>query len=650
MLGYLRENTGNWIIKFFLGIIVIVFVFLGVGSFGSKRDDSVATINDESITIKEYQRAYKMLVDQMRARFGENLNDDILKALNVKQQAIDSLIDERLVLSEANKLGIIVSEKELQQSVLSIKAFQIEDKFNLEQYKRVLSMNSLTPETFEKSQINALREQKVRDMLFNTINVSDLEARNWYLFQNTEIAVDYLMFNPGEYTDIEPDADKVKNYYTENQDNFKSDPKIKVMYFKFSPEDYKDAASISDLQIKDYYQEHLDEFKVPQMIEARHILIKVDEDALEEKVEETKLKALEIYEMAVNGQAFEELAKKYSEGPSKESGGYLGKFEKNAMVKPFADKAFSMKAGEIGEPVRTRFGWHIIKLVDKFESSTKTLAQVSKKIGKDIKALEMKNLAYYKAGEAFDSVIDGDDFAQVALIANKKISTTNEFSIDGDGLALDDSAGFARAAFDLTKDDISDVKQFGDSYYLIKVIKKIEPVVLEFDLVKDRIVNELKAKLQKEKAKEQAQIYLAKAIDSNNIDSKAIDSKAIDSIDIDSIDIKQLGRDHSLKFKTTKLFKRNGNIQEIGNSVAFIKAGFSLNKENMIYPEIVENSLGYFVIQFKEKKLPDELEISQNIKSLKEQILRSKQAQAYQTWIAQLKKQNKITYNLQILK
>ena len=89
MLGYLRENTGNWIIKIFLGIIVIVFVFLGVGSFGTKRNNSIATINDEPITMEEYQQAYKAIVDQMRARFGKNLNDDILKALNVKQQALD---------------------------------------------------------------------------------------------------------------------------------------------------------------------------------------------------------------------------------------------------------------------------------------------------------------------------------------------------------------------------------------------------------------------------------------------------------------------------------------------------------------------------------------------------------------------------------
>ena len=630
MLGYLRENTGNWIIKFFLGIIVIVFVFLGVGSFGSKRNDSVATINDESITIKEYQQAYKMLVDQMRARFGKNLNDDILKALNVKQQAIDSLIDERLVLSEAQKLGITVSEKELQQSLLSIKAFQKDELFNLEQYKRVLSLNSLTPETFERSQINVLRQQKIRNMLFSAINVSDLEVNNWYLFQNTKTAVDYLMFAPGDYTDIQPDAELIKKYYTENRENYKSEPKVQTMYLEFSPEDYKDKVAISDVLIKEYYQEHIEEFKTPQKIEARHILIKVKEDAEKEEVAKTEKQAMDIYEMAVKDQDFGELAKKYSQGPSKETGGYLGTFEKKAMVKPFADKAFSMETGEISKPVRTMFGWHIIKLVNKFEASTKTLDQVSKTIIQTLESTEKQNMAYYQAGEAFDAVIDGDDFDQVALIAGKKIIKSDEFSIDGKGLDLGDNAGFARAAFELPEDDISDVKQFGDSYYLIKVVKKIEPVVLEFDFVKAIVLDELKAKLQKEQAKKDAKLYLAKAVEANAIE--------------------QSGKDNKLKIKTTKLFTRAGKIEDVGNSDEIVKAGFSLSKDNKIYPEIIETSFGYLIVGFNKRKIPEDSEISKNIEALKKQVLSKKQSQSYQAWMSQLRKQNKITYNSQLLK
>ena len=194
---------------------------------------------------------------------------------------------------------------------------------------------------------------------------------------------------------------------------------------------------------------------------------------------------------------------------------------------------------------------------------------------------------------------------------------------------MNDSAGFALAAFELALDDISDVKQFGDSYYVMKVIKKIDPVVLEFDKVKSRAVNELKLKFQKEKAKEQASIYLAKAIESKNIE--------------------QLAKDNSLNFKSTKLFTRNGYIKDIGSSQEIIKAGFSLNSENKIYPEIIENSLGFFIVQFKERTLPEESDITENIKTLKEQILKNKQAQSYQAWMENLRAQNKITYNSQIL-
>lgn len=645
MLRYLRENTGNWIIKLFLGIIVIVFVFLGVGSFGTKRNDSIATINDEPITLKEYQQAYKSIVDQMRARFGKNLNDDILKALNVKQQALDSLIEQKIILAQADKLKINVSDQELQETLLSIKAFQKDGKFNLDQYKKVLSLNALNPEIFEELQINSIRQQKIKDMVLSAVSVSDLEAKNWYLFQNTKIAVDYLLFDPKDYSDIHPDEDQIKSFYSENKDQYKSEPKIKAVYLKFSPEDYKDTVNVTESDIKEYYDLNPEQFKTPQKIEAGHILIKVNEDAEEAVVKEAEKRAQDIYVMAADkGQDFEQLAKQYSEGPSKDNGGYLGVFEKKSMVKPFADKAFSMKAGEISTPVRTRFGWHIIKIIAKFDASTQTLAQSSEKIKKDLEQQKLQNLAYDKAGEAFDAVIDGDDFEQVALIANQNIVTTKEFSILGDGINIADNAGFARAAFELPLDDISDVKQFGDSYYLIKVVKKIDPVVQELELVKDRVRKELTAKLQTTRAKKDAQLYLTKALGVEKTATKKPDAKKPDAKKLD-----QLAKDHQLNFNSTELFTRNGNVEGVGNSPEFIQAGFSLNENNTIYPETIKTSAGFYIIGFKERQLPEESEISENLNSVKDEIIWRKQAQSLQAWMAELKKQYEINYDPEIL-
>jgi peptidyl-prolyl cis-trans isomerase D len=629
MLRYLRENTGNWVIKIFLGIIVVVFVFLGVGSFGSKRNDSIATINDEPITIKEFQQEYKIIVDQMRARFGKNLNDDILKALNVKQQALDSLIERKLILAQADKLEIIVSEKELQESLFSIKAFQKDGIFNLDQYKKVLSLNSLNPEIFEYNQLNSMRQQKVKDLVLSTVNVSDLEARDWYVFKNTKTAVDYLVFDPKDYSDISPDEEQIKTFYAGNKDRYKSEPKLNAVYLKFSPEDYKDKVMVTDARIKDFYEQNQEQFKIPQKVEARHILIKVAQDAEEEKVNEALKRAQDIFDMAQKGQDFEELAKQYSEGPTKDNGGYLGVFEKQSMVKPFADKAFSMKAGDISEPVKTMFGWHIIKVVAKFDASVQTLAMASETIKKELEQQEMQNLAYYKAGEAFDAVIDGDDFEQVALIVNKKLVSTKDFDINGKGLEIEDNTGFATAAFSLALDAISDVKEIGDSYYLIKVVKKIEPALQAFDIVKDKVLKELTQKLQIEKAKEDAQLIISKTSDEKTLE--------------------KLAKENLLTLKSTELFTRNSRVEEVGNSPEFVQASFLLNKNNKIHPEIIEVSSKYYVVGFKEKKLPEESEIIENIKTIKDEITRNKQSQYYQAWINELKSHSKINYDPEIL-
>jgi peptidyl-prolyl cis-trans isomerase D len=625
MLRYLRENTGNWIIKIFLGIIVIVFVFLGVGSFGSKRNDSVVTINDQPITIKEYQQAYKAIVDQMRATFGKNLNDDILKALNVKQQALDSLIEQKLILAQADKLEITVSEKELQDNLFSIKAFQINGRFNIEQYKKVLSLNSLNPEIFEFNQLNLLRQQKVKDIVLSTVNVSDFEARDWYVFNNTQTAVDYLLFDPDNYSDIMPDEKQINSFYAENKDRYKSEPQLNAVYLKFSPKDYQDKIKITEANIKDYYEQNQEQFKIPQKVEARHILIKVAEDANEEKVNEALKRAQDIFDLTVKGQDFEQLAKQYSEGPTKDNGGYLGIFDKQSMVKPFADKAFSMGAGEISKPVRTTFGWHLIKVVAKFDASIQTMAMASENIKKGLEQLEMQNLAYYKAGEAFDAVIDGDDFEQVALIANKKLVSTKDFDISGQGLEIEDSKSFASACFDLNTDAISDVKEIGGSYYLIKIVKKIEPVLQAIDLVSDTVLKDLKLKLQIQKAKEDAQLIVSKISDGKTLEN--------------------LSKENNFVLKSTKLFTRDSNVEDIGNSSAFVQASFSLSENNTIFPEIIEVASKYYIVGFKEIKYPEETEIIENLKTVKTQISSKKLSQYYQAWINELKNNSKINYD-----
>jgi len=629
MLRYLRENTGNWIIKIFLFIIVIVFIFLGVGSMNSKKNTSVATVDDEPITFNEFQDAYKSAVGRMRERFGENLNDDLLKALNVKQQALNSLIEQKLVANEAKKLKVIVSDKELTDSLMSIKAFQKNGAFNLEQYKKVLGYNATNPEIFEVRQRAAMKENKVRNLVLSGINVSDMEAKAWYFFENTKVAVNYIKIDPDSFTDVSPTQAQIKQQYEENKDLYKSNPRKKAVYLKFSPEDHNGKVAVSDEQVKAFYEQNLDRFKIPEKIEASHILIKVDKGADESVVENARKQADEIYEKALAKEDFAELAKKFSQGPSKDSGGYLGIFEKKSMVKPFGDKAFSMKPGEVSKPVRTMFGWHIIKVMAKFDGSVETLAQVTEKIRSELMTRELQNLAYYQAGEAFDSIVDGDDLEQVALITNRKVMATDAFTRSGEGLDFEEHAGFAQAAFDLPNDEISDIKQLGDGYYLIKVIETFDPEIQPLEIVKESIVMVLTSKFRKKAAKDFAQALLKKA-------------EAVDSIE-------QLAKQNNLTLESSDLFTRSQPVKGIGSAPELTQAAFALDKMHSIHTGVLEIGQYFYIIGFKEKQMPEDTRIVQEIEKTKEQIAYMKQGQYYRSWIEELKSEAQIDVNSKFL-
>ncbi|MCG8685546.1 MAG: SurA N-terminal domain-containing protein [Desulfobacterales bacterium] len=630
MLRYLRENTGNWIIKIFLGIIVIVFVFLGVGSMNATKNNEVAVVNDQPITFGEYQDAYKNLIKRMQQQFGNALNDDLVKALNIKQQAINSLIDQKIMDMEADKLKILVSDSELQDALLSIKAFQRNGAFDMDLYKRVLGQNGLNPETFEALQRRAIKNAKLQEMVLNGITVTDEEAKTWYTFNNTKMAIDYIKVDPGTFTNVKPTEEEVNSKYKDNPDLYKSEPKRKALYIVFSPEDHKDEAAVTDEQALEYYEQNTARFTTAEQVEASHILIRVDADADEQTTAKAKEEADAVYEKAAKGEDFAQLAKTYSQGPTGPNGGYLGRFEKSSMVKPFGDAAFAMKAGEVSKPVKTQFGWHVIKVTDKTPETVKSFEDAKVEIQDDLAAQELQNLAYYKAGEAFDSVIDGDDFEQVALIAKKKVIETPVFTELGDGLSdLDNPAQFASAAFELINDEISEVKQIGDKYYLIKIVEKIEPVLLPFEDVQAQIVETLTAKLQKDAAQKAAKAMIEKA-----------DAKS---------SIQDIAKANNLEVASSTLFTRNQAVPGIPGSRDISAKAFSLTKETPVYTDVLEAGTLFYLIGFKEKQVPEAAVAEENQEQVKQEITSRKQQEYYAAWMQSLKEKADIKINSEII-
>ncbi len=622
MLRYMRENTGSWIIKILLGLVILVFIFLGMGSNSSRRHTRAAMVDDQVITMTEFQRSYEAVVEQMRRMFGKQINEKMLKMLQAKKQAINRLIDQRLLLKEADRLSMDVSDKELRDSLLAIPAFRRDGVFDLRTYRRVLAANRLTPEIFEADQRKSLKETKVKNFVLENVSVSNMEAGEWYRYKNTKIGIDYIRFEPLSYKNINPDKQQVHNYYLENKSHYKSEPMVKVKYLKFVPDDYKSKVSVSEEAAKDYYDDNMDKFRVPKKVEARHILIRVAPGASAADVKKAEKKAEKIYKMAISGKNFAALAKKFSEGPSRSSGGYLGKFARNAMVKPFADKAFSMKKGEISKPVRTRFGWHIIKVENIYPAYTKSFDEVKLSIIKKLKENKIKNIAYDAAGKAFDAIIDGDTLKAAGAVTGKKVKTAGPFTEEGKGLSMPDASEFARIAFSLPLNEISDIKEIDGCYYIIKPIERIEPAVLAFDKVQDKVRRDLIADLQRKEAKAQAQAVLA---------------------DLEKTgDIHKVGAAKGLDVKSSKLFTRDDGIAEVSGNRDITKAAFELTSRNKICKHVIEANGSFYVIAFREKKVPDQAEVSKNLAKMKKTLLRIKHKKVFQAFLDDLRTRSTI--------
>ncbi|MCK5204382.1 MAG: SurA N-terminal domain-containing protein, partial [Desulfobacterales bacterium] len=288
MLSLMRKHAGTWMIKIILGAIVVVFVFWGVGSYTSRRSGRVADVNGTLITLDDYRASYTNLVEQVRQSFGNNLSEELIQTLQLRKRALDQLIDRSLMLQAAAKFKLIVSDEELAESIRNVAAFQTAGVFDSGRYINALSSNKLTPETFEVQQRDSLIIDKLQAFISANIKVSDLEAQQWYIWNSTEVDIDYVILEPQRYKNIKPTDEEIRNYFDQNKDSYKTDPQIKARYLYFKPQDYAAKVTVSEDDIREYYESNPEKFKTSKTVEARHILIKVDSNAQAEAAESAR--------------------------------------------------------------------------------------------------------------------------------------------------------------------------------------------------------------------------------------------------------------------------------------------------------------------------------------------------------------------------
>jgi len=627
MLYLMRKHAGSWMIKIILFAIVVVFVFWGVGSMRSRKATQVADINGEIITQTVYRQAYYRLLDNYRRIYGEQYNDALLKMLRPNEMALDQLINKVLMTQEAERLGIDIGKEEVADSIRRIPAFQNNGAFDYQRYNLILAQNNISPEQFENDRREEIILDKLRAVVLSGLTVTEEEARQWYDWSNAQINLAYVVFSPTRYNDIQISEDDVQSYFKEHADAYRTEPRIKVRYLYFNPQLFKDKVKISDERIAEYYEGHPEEFRIEKRVKARHILIKVDEGADEKTVESKKAEARRIYDMAVAGQDFAALAKKYSQGPSKDQGGDLGWFSRDKMVASFADKAFAMQAGEISEPVRTRFGWHIIKVEQIEEASTKALEAAADGIRRKLMDEKARELAFSKAEEVYDSVFDGDDLS-AAGAAHQVPAVTTDFFTAKNGpkeKGIVQPQKFAQICFGLEKMAISQIQDLGNGYYIMQMTERAESEVPPFDQVAARAKADLIKARQDQRAQADAEAFLTKVQGGESL--------------------AQAGAGFKVEPMETGFFTREGAIPQIGYEPQIQQDAFQLTREKSLLEKAIKGRQGWYVLQLKDRQAPEDAGFAKERPSIVQRLTEQKKQTAFESWLEDLKSKSKIEIN-----
>ena len=616
MLSTIRKSTGSWLIKFILGIIVIVFVFWGVGSFRSQRLNVLTKVNGEDILMESYRLAHANMLDNYKQMFGGQIPEGFLDRIDIKQQVLNGLINETLIRQAASEMGILVSDIEVQNIILEIPAFKYNGAFDQRLYERSLRGARLTPAVFEAQVRQRLLTDKLKALLGSGLAVTEAEARDHYIFENEEVNLSYVLINASECeTEVNATKQDLTLWYESHSENYMTEPQIKLRYLALKESDIDDA-NVTDLEIEAYYKDHRNEYEVKERRRARHILLKISEGADEDSVEEIQKRAKKIRDRIENGEDFANLAKENSEDAgSAENGGELGFFSKGMMVKPFEEAAFSMKEGEVSKPVLTRFGWHIIELEEIEPGRVKPLTEVKNSIVTRLKGQKAKNMIWDKANEAYDEIIQLGSLSAYAEQHEIELKTTELFSQKKPPAVIGGDPELLKTLFALNSGELSSLLQIHQGILIAEVLEKKASYLPSLEEVKEQVKRDYVRKKAKELCRLKAQ-KLLEAAKKQGLEAAA--------------------KDKGLKIQQTGLFKRTDKTAKGELPPAVAQAGLSLYEGKACPDEVAESGNSFYVLAFREKKDADIAGFPAQKDAITKRILEQKQQTLFEDWLKHL--------------
>lgn len=588
MMKVMRQLT-----KHILWIVIVAFVGTIIFAWGmeftskKQRKGIIASVNGEDIDLYTFQYYYDQSLRQAEKEQGDI---DEQTAYQIREEVWNQLVNEILLNQETQRRGITITDGEMYEymrrypprELRENPAFQTpEGEFDYQKYLQALNDPRVPWNQVEAFIRPNMRLAKLQQAIVSMVRVTDEEVKWFYRDENEKVKVKYLL----------------------------------VPAYQFQKEDIP----VSDEEINTYYQEHKEEFKAEASTNLSYVLFEKKPSPADE--EETKQRLLEIREEIIQGEDFSEVATDYSEdNSSAKNGGDLGWFGKGMMVPPFEEAAFSLEPGEMSDPIKTQFGWHLIKVEDKKGQGEEQEVKASHILLK-ISPSEETIVLLKDEVEEFVDKVSKSDFSQMVEEQNLALKETGWFARGEQIPGIGNNPQIHEFAFENKEGKISDLFETARGFYVFQIKAKKPAGVSPLEEVKQIIKYELSKTKANSLAYDKAE----------NIFAQIKEGKSL----------KKAAEENNATYAEPEEFSRNGYIPQIGNPPEFIGTAFSLTQPDQISSPVKTN-LGAFIIQLESRSSINDSLFAAVKDSVTGVVLQKKQAQFYQDWFAQIKKDAKI--------
>ena len=532
MLEKIREGATGITAKIILGVIILSFIFAGVGGYiNSSADTAAATVNGEEITTSSFEQAFQSERSRMESQLGDTFNQlaanpEYLKTF--REGVLQRLINDKLMDQKVRELGLRISDSELRDTIVNMPEFSVAGQFNNDRYQALLLQAGFTPAEFR----DYLRGQMARQQLSAALGQSDFalptEATDFLNIQNQTRDARYFEVPASIFeAEVEISEQDINDYYQANIAQYDTDEKVDVAYVEVKVEDFIGEAVVDEADISLYYEENIGNYKTEEERRASHILIEFGDDE-----QASRQKAEAILARVNAGENFAELAQTESDDSfSGENGGDLDWFGRGVMDADFEDAAFALATvGDVSDVIRSEFGFHIIKLTDLKAESVQPLETVRADIEAQLKQeaalgdyLDVQQTMSQLAFEIPDSL------EEVAAAGSTQVQELSGITRNSTTTPFDNSLLINRAFSDeLIEDRVnSDIIELDDEHFVVfRVTAHESERTLPLTEVREQIVASLTAEKSQELALQWAETVVADIGNQNGTDA-ALQEKEI---------------------------------------------------------------------------------------------------------------------------